>query len=70
MRGFTFGDPPGGGSPASAVSIPYPGGTGSQVSYRYDGGSGRYLRLYSQGNTADDFNHYVEVEVYGIPKAS
>ena len=32
--------------------------------------SGRYLRLFSKGNTADDFNHYVEVEVYGIPKAS
>lgn len=32
--------------------------------------SGRYVRLFSQGNTADDFNHYVEVEVYGIPKAS
>ncbi|MCB0045826.1 MAG: DUF3048 domain-containing protein [Caldilineaceae bacterium] len=45
VRGFTFGDPPGGGSPASAVSIPYPGGTGSQVSYGYDGGSGRYLRF-------------------------
>ncbi|NLO33016.1 MAG: discoidin domain-containing protein [Candidatus Hydrogenedentes bacterium] len=25
----------------------------------------RYLRFYSKGNTADDFNHYVEVEVYG-----
>ena len=29
------------------------------------GVSGRYVRLYSSGNTADDFNHYVEVEVYG-----
>jgi len=28
---------------------------------------GRYVRLYSRGNTADDQNHYVEVEVYGIP---
>lgn len=34
------------------------------------GVSGRYVRFYSKGNTADDFNHYVEVEVYGIPKAS
>ena len=27
----------------------------------------RYLRLYSNGNTSNDMNHYVEVEVYGIP---
>ncbi len=33
-----------------------------------EGVSGRYVRLYSNGNTADDFNHYVEVEVYGIAK--
>lgn len=26
----------------------------------------RYIRLYSNGNTANDMNHYVEVEVYGI----
>jgi hypothetical protein len=25
----------------------------------------RYVRLYSQGNTSDDLNHYIEVEVYG-----
>lgn len=25
----------------------------------------RYVRLYSQGNTSNDMNHYVEVEVYG-----
>lgn len=29
--------------------------------------SGRYVRLYSNGNTANDLNHYVEVEVYGTP---
>mgnify|MGYP006283634423 CR=1 FL=1 len=28
---------------------------------------GRYVRLYSRGNTADDLNHYIEVEVYGRP---
>ncbi len=28
---------------------------------------GRYVRLYSNGNTANDMNHYVEVEVHGIP---
>jgi hypothetical protein len=27
----------------------------------------RYIRLYSQGNTSNDMNHYVEVEVYGKP---
>ncbi len=27
----------------------------------------RYLRLWSNGNTANDMNHYVEVEVYGTP---
>lgn len=28
---------------------------------------GRYVRLYSKGNTSNDLNHYVEVEVYGKP---
>jgi len=28
---------------------------------------GRYVRLYSKGNTSNDQNHYVEVEVYGTP---
>ena len=27
----------------------------------------RYVRLYSRGNTSNDQNHYVEVEVYGKP---
>ena len=27
----------------------------------------RYVRLYSAGNSSDDDNHYVEVEVYGKP---
>jgi len=27
----------------------------------------RYIRLYSKGNTSNDMNHYVEVEVYGKP---
>ncbi len=27
----------------------------------------RYVRLYSAGNTTDELNHYVEVEVYGRP---
>ena len=26
----------------------------------------RYIRLYSRGNTSNEMNHYVEVEVYGI----
>ena len=29
------------------------------------GAKGRYVRLYSNGNTSNDANHYVEVEVYG-----
>ena len=31
------------------------------------GAKGRYVRLYSNGNTANDLNHYVEVEVFGTP---
>jgi formylglycine-generating enzyme required for sulfatase activity len=31
------------------------------------GHCGRYVRLYSKGNTANDLNHYIEVEVYGKP---
>jgi hypothetical protein len=29
--------------------------------------TGRYVRLYSKGNTSNDMNHYVEVEVFGMP---
>lgn len=29
------------------------------------GAKGRYVRLYSNGNTSNDLNHYIEVEVYG-----
>lgn len=29
------------------------------------GATGRYVRLYSNGNTSDELNHYCEVEVYG-----
>ncbi len=32
------------------------------------GAAGRYVRLYSNGNTTNDLTHYVEVEVYGLPK--
>lgn len=28
----------------------------------------QYVRLYSNGNTTDELNHYVEVEVFGTPK--
>jgi hypothetical protein len=31
------------------------------------GVQGRYMRLYSRGNTANELNHYIEVEVYGKP---
>ena len=30
------------------------------------GTKGRYVRLYSMGNTSNEMNHYIEVEVYGI----
>ena len=30
---------------------------------------GRYVRLYSNGNTANKLNHYIEVEVFGKPVA-
>jgi hypothetical protein len=30
------------------------------------GTTARYVRLYSDGNTSNDMNHYIEVEVYGI----
>ena len=29
------------------------------------GAKGRYLRVYGQGSTASDFNHFIEVEVWG-----
>jgi len=31
------------------------------------GATARYVRLYSNGNTSDELNHYTEVEVYGQP---
>jgi hypothetical protein len=31
------------------------------------GARGRYVRLFSDGNSHDDLNHYIEVEVYGRP---
>ena len=33
------------------------------------GTKGRYLRLYSNGNTSNKLNHYIEVEVFGKPAA-
>lgn len=33
------------------------------------GATGRYVRLYSNGNTANKLNHYIEVEVWGKPAA-
>jgi hypothetical protein len=32
------------------------------------GASARYVRLYSDGNTSNDMNHYIEVEVFGTPQ--
>ncbi|MBI5380617.1 MAG: discoidin domain-containing protein [Opitutae bacterium] len=31
------------------------------------GTKARYVRLYSNGNTTSEMNHYIEVEVYGMP---
>ena len=31
------------------------------------GVTGRYVRLYSNGNTSNKLNHYIEVEVWGKP---
>lgn len=31
------------------------------------GAKGRYVRLYTNGNTANEMNHYIEVEVHGKP---
>ena len=31
------------------------------------GVKGRYVRLYSNGNTTNKLNHYIEVEVLGKP---
>jgi hypothetical protein len=31
------------------------------------GAVGRYVRLYSRGNSSNDYSHYVEVEVFGKP---
>ena len=32
------------------------------------GTPGRYIRLYSRGNTANEMNHYIEVEVFGTTR--
>lgn len=34
---------------------------------KVNGAKGRYVRLYSRGNTSNDQNHYIEVDVYGKP---
>jgi hypothetical protein len=50
-------------------------GRGSQRPYvetRYGmiadgkGAKGRYVRLYSNGNSSNEMNHYIEVEIFGI----
>ncbi len=32
-----------------------------------DGVKGQYIRLYSDGSTSNPMNHYIEVEIYGVP---
>jgi hypothetical protein len=43
---------------------------GRLIPLRDKGIQGRYVRLYSNGNTSDETNHYIEVEVYGLPVAA
>jgi hypothetical protein len=33
-----------------------------------DGATGRNVRLFSNGNTSDELNHYCEIEVFGVAK--
>ncbi len=33
------------------------------------GTRGRFVRFYSNGNTSDRGNHYIEAEIYGVPEA-
>lgn len=35
--------------------------------FAVNGVKGRYIRFYSSGNTANELNHYTEIEVYGKP---
>ena len=35
--------------------------------FAVNGVKGRYVRFFSNGNTANDMNHYTEIEVYGKP---
>ncbi len=58
LRGFTFGDLAGGGTPATQISIDYPAVTGSNVDYTFDAASGQYLRFlgddpHLDGNTGE-----------------
>lgn len=34
-----------------------------------NGVKGRYVRFYSNGNTANPYNHYIEIEIFGKPAA-
>lgn len=45
IRGFTFGDAPAGGAPATAIDLPFAAATGSQAAFTFEPGSGRYLRF-------------------------
>ncbi len=58
LRGFTFGDTPGGGEPATRIAIDYPAVTGSNVAYTFDAAGGKYLRFlgddpHLDGNTGE-----------------
>lgn len=51
IRGFTFGERPGGGATATSITVPYP--SSSRSVYRYDPASGRYLRAMGGGAHVD-----------------
>jgi hypothetical protein len=40
---------------------------GRLIPVKPEGVKARYVRLYSSGNTTNNLNHYIEVEVYGLP---
>ncbi len=65
LRGFTLGEAPGGGEPATSVEIAYPAVTGSNVRYAFDAASGTYLRFLGDDPHLDA-NTGVQVSVANV----
>lgn len=53
IRGFTFGDLPAGGQPATEIAIPYTKATGADVSYTYNKADGNYRRFMGEETHLD-----------------